>query len=94
MPGAAEMPGTAAMTVRVADDGAVVLEGACPVGDADAVARFLLLDPAASVDWRACDHLHTAIVQVLLAARPAMLGPPRSSFLREWVAPVLSGTPA
>jgi len=82
------------MTVRVADDGAIVLEGVCPAEDAEALAGFLLLDPAASVDWRGCDNVHTAVVQVLLAARPAMLGPPRSSFLRDWVAPVLSGAPA
>jgi hypothetical protein len=79
------------MTIRVADDGAIMLEGNCLPEDADAVARMLLLDPAASVDWRACDHAHTAIVQVLLTARPAMLGPPRSLFLRNWVAPLLSG---
>jgi hypothetical protein len=82
------------VTVRGADDGAIVLEGNCPAEDAEAVARMLLLDPAASVDWRACDHAHTAIVQVLLTARPVMVGPPRSLFLRNWVAPAISGTPA
>ena len=81
------------MTVRVTDDGAIMLEGNCPAEDAETIARMLLLDPAAAVDWHACDHAHTAIVQVLLSARPAMLGLPRSSFLREWVAPVLSGAP-
>ena len=79
------------MTVRVADDGAIMLEGNCPAEDAETIARLLLLDPAAAVDWRACDHAHTAIVQVLLTARPVMLGPPRSLFLRNWVAPALSG---
>jgi hypothetical protein len=82
------------MTVRVADDGTIMLEGNCPAEDAETVARMLLLDPAASVDWRACDNAHTAIVQVLLAARPAMVGPPRSVFLRNWVAPALLVTPA
>ena len=82
------------MTVSVADDGAIMLEGQCPPEDAETIARLLLLDPTASVDWRACDFAHTAIVQVLLTARPVMVGPPRSLFLRNWVAPVLSGTPA
>lgn len=82
------------MTVRGADDGAIVLEGTCPAGEAETVARMLLLDPAAKVDWRACDHAHAAIVQVLLTARPVMVGPPRSAFLRDWVAPAIAGTPA
>ena len=82
------------MTIRVADDGAIMLEGKCPAEDAETIARMLLLDPAATVDWRACDHAHTAIVQVLLTARPVMLGPPRSLFLRNWVAPVLSAAPS
>ena len=81
------------MTVRVADDGVIMLEENCPAEDAETIARMLLLDPAAAVDWRACDHAHTAIVQVLLTARPTMLGPPRSPFLKNWVAPVLSGAP-
>jgi hypothetical protein len=82
------------MTVGVADDGAIILRGNCPAEDAETVAHLLLLDPTAAVDWRACDHAHTAIVQVLLTARPAMLGPPGSSFLRNWVAPLLSRAPA
>ena len=82
------------MTVRVADDGAVMLEGNCLAEDAETIARMLLLDPAASVDWRRCEHAHTAIVQVLLTARPAMLGPTRSFFLRNWVAPMLPEAPA
>ncbi len=82
------------MTVRVADDGAIILEGNCLAEDAETLARMLLLDPAASVDWSGCEHAHTAIVQVLLTARPAMLGPPVSFFLRNWVAPVLPWAPA
>jgi hypothetical protein len=82
------------MTARVADDGAIMLEGNCPAADAETIARLLLLDPSATVDWRACDHAHAAIVQVLLTARPVMLGPPRSLFLRNWVAPVLSEAPS
>jgi hypothetical protein len=82
------------MTVRLMDDGVIMLEGDCPAGDAESVARFLLLDPAASVDWCGCDHAHTAIVQVLLAARPTIRGPARSLFLRNWIAAALSRRPA
>jgi hypothetical protein len=67
------------------------LEGTCQAEDAETVARMLLLNPTAAVDWRTCDHAHTAVIQVLLAARPVMVGVPRSVFLRNWVAPALSG---
>ena len=79
------------MTVRTADDGTIVLEGRCAVEDAETLVRLLLRAPAATVDWRDCDHAHTAIIQILMAARPAMRGPPRSIQLRHWIEPVLAG---
>jgi hypothetical protein len=63
------------MSVRVAD-GVIILEGACPVDEAESLLELLLANPGAPVDWSACGHLHTAVVQVLLAARPAMEGEP------------------
>jgi hypothetical protein len=78
------------MTVRLTDDGAIMLEGDCPVEDAETLARFLLLDPSAAVDWRACDLAHTAVIQILLAARPTTRGPPRSAFLSDWAARPIS----
>ena len=68
------------MTIRVADDGAIVLEGTCQAGDAETLARLLSSDPSATVDWRACVHAHTAIVQILLSARPPLRGPPGTYF--------------
>ena len=47
------------MTVRLFD-GAIVLEGACPVEDAEPLQSLLLQYPEAAVDWRACDAAHTA----------------------------------
>jgi len=82
------------MTVRLADDGAIMLEGNCPVEDAETLARFLLLDPSAAVDWRTCEKAHAAVIQILLTARPLMRGSPRSAFLRDWVTPVVSRSPA
>jgi hypothetical protein len=78
------------VTVRLTDDGVIVLEGDCPAEDAESMLRLLLLDPAAAVDWCGCDYAHTAIVQILLAARRVVHGPPRSLFLREWIAAAMS----
>jgi hypothetical protein len=79
------------MTVRSTDDGTIVLKGRCPIEDAETLMRLLSLNRSATVDWRECDYLHTAIIQILLAARPAMLGPPRFIQLRQWIAPILAG---
>ena len=45
--------------------------------------NFFWQIPDAPVDWSACGQLHTAVVQVLLAARPPMEGNPGTPFLRR-----------
>jgi hypothetical protein len=79
------------MTVRLAEDGTIMLEGTCPVADAELLARLLLSDPDAEVDWCACEQSHTAVVQVLLASHRSVRGPPQALFLRNWVEPLLAG---
>lgn len=78
------------MTVSVTEDGAIALEGNCSADDAETLLRHLLMNPSAEVDWCACDHLHTSVVQVLMATQPAMRGAPRSNFLVRWIQPILS----
>jgi hypothetical protein len=78
------------MTVHVAENGTIVLAGNCPVEDAESLVRLLLVDPAAELDWCACDQAHTAVIQVLLACGRSIRGPPRAIFLRNWVEPLLA----
>jgi hypothetical protein len=78
------------MTVQVAGDGTILLTGNCPVEDAEALVRLLLADPAADIDWSACERAHTAVVQVLLASPRRMRGRPQMQFLRDWVEPLLA----
>jgi hypothetical protein len=68
------------MTVRM-QQGAIVLGGHCPSGDAEHLLQLLLTEPAAFVDWRTCESAHTAVIQVLLAAKRDILGPPSSAEL-------------
>src|SRR5206468_181483 len=75
------------VSVRLAADNVVHLEGRCPVDDADTLLQLLAADPARVVDWRACETLHTALVQILLAVRPVLHGPCRDPFLQQWIAP-------
>jgi hypothetical protein len=77
------------MTVQVDDAGVIELKGRCAAGDAELLLQRLLAAPGSSVEWSSCEHLHSAVLQVLLAARPPMRGTPTNSFLATHVAPVL-----
>lgn len=77
------------MTVRMAASGVIELTGDCRE-DAEPLLRLLLSSPGAAVDWRGCQGAGTAVVQVLMAARPALLGPPADVRLADWVAPALA----
>jgi hypothetical protein len=69
---------------------AIELEGACSSEDAEILLQHLLEAPKLQVDWRACESAHTAVIQVLMAAKPKLLGPPVGSALRDWVEPLLT----
>lgn len=78
------------MTVRIAAGGCIALSGSCPSADAEPLLQLLLADPGATVDWRDCQGAHTAVVQVLMAVKPKLLGPPADARLEDWVAPVIA----
>jgi hypothetical protein len=80
------------MTLRISGDGAVALVGDCPSEDADALLRHLCIHRTADVDWRECESAHTAVVQVLIAARIRPQGPAANRFLAEIVEPLLMRT--
>ena len=75
------------MSVRVVSDSIIALEGNCPLEDAEMLQRSLLAHPAAAVYWGSCSHAHTAVIQILLAAQPRLIGTPDNPFLRSRVAP-------
>lgn len=77
------------MTVRLAEDGSITLEGNCPSEDAEQLQRYLLSDPTAQVDWRCCVTAHTAVIQIMLAFRPVMMGPPSGDLLKRHIEPLM-----
>ena len=79
------------MTVRLAQDGVIRLEGVCPTEDAEPLLRLLSSNRRLAVDWTACEQAHTAVIQILLAARPELLGPPVDAFLRDHLEIQLNG---
>ena len=63
------------MTVSVTKDGAIELSGHCGVEDAEALQQRLLAAPRSTVEWSSCEHLHSAVIQVLLAGKPSYSRP-------------------
>ncbi|MBJ6127022.1 hypothetical protein [Microvirga splendida] len=78
------------MSVRLEGD-IVLLEGPCRVEDAEPLLRLLQADRGRTVDLTGAEHLHAAVVQVLMALRPAIRGTAGDAFLRDWIAPALAG---
>lgn len=77
------------MTVRVPEPGKIEISGRCGAEDAEVLQRYLLADPRSTVEWGACEHLHTAVLQVLLVQKPRMQGLPAAAFLGAHIAPLL-----
>lgn len=73
------------MTVRIADDGIILLQGVCAIEDAEALLRHLSAEPGTQVDWSACEHAHTAIIQVLMAVKPKIVGWPTDPFVGKYL---------
>jgi hypothetical protein len=72
------------VTVRRKNDGGIELDGRCPVEDAELLLELLQATPSAFLDWRQCSHIHTAVFQVLLAARPALVGSCGDAWVERW----------
>jgi len=76
------------MPIRYNDQTAV-MDGVCTIEEVEGLIAFLERTPRASVSMSACEHVHTAILQVLLGHRVTLVGDVPSPFLWKWVAPLL-----
>jgi ABC-type transporter Mla MlaB component len=77
------------MTVHL-EGHAIHLQGECRVEDAERLLEHLQADRSRRVDLSRAGTLHTAVVQVLLALRPAISGRSDDPFVRDWIEPLLS----
>lgn len=68
----------------------IVLEGACRVEDAEPLLGWLQADGSRIVDLAEAEHLHTAVLQVLMALRPSIRGAGKNGFIRDWIVPALT----
>ena len=67
------------------------LEGVCPVEDAEVLLQHAQ-EGYRLADWSGCTLLHTACLQVVLAARLPLRGLPQDAALAQWLAPLLAST--
>jgi hypothetical protein len=66
----------------------VHLSGPVRVEDAEPLAALLQADRNRSVDLTQSISLHTAIVQVLLAFEPRLIGSTTDPFVQTWLTPL------
>jgi len=76
------------MSVRLAD-GIIHVEGAGEVADAEPILAALVDDHASTVDLSRAGRLHSAIVQLLLALRPRVIGTPSDPFYASHIVTLL-----
>jgi hypothetical protein len=65
-------------------EGRIVLEGRCRIEDAETLLQALQHSPGSIVDIQKADILHTAVVQVLLAAHRPIRGISEHEFLARF----------
>ena len=71
------------MTVK-SNDGRIALQGRCRVEDAEPLLAELQRNSGSVVDLEAAETLHSAVVQVLLAAKPRIVGLSKTDFLARY----------
>ena len=81
------------MTVRLTTEGEIELTGRCGAEDAEVLQHYLVAASKSVVEWHGCEHLHSAVIQVLLVASPRIRGEPSNAFLIAHIAPLLQRLP-
>jgi len=77
------------MPIEFSDERAV-LTGVCAVEEAESLLSWVLQHPGAPVDAAACEHLHSAVLQVLMARRPPISALPATGALQQVLQPLMA----
>jgi hypothetical protein len=75
------------MTVRV-DGERLILSGSCSVEDAEPLLQALQVGGVREIDWSAAEKLHTAVIQLMLAAGVPVTGTPADPRLGRHLRPL------
>lgn len=65
----------------------------CTVEEAEQLLQWLHDAPAGQLKLADCTHIHTAIVQVMMAGRAVIAWPPTDKDLARWLMPALMHDP-
>jgi hypothetical protein len=76
------------------DEGVARLTGSCTVEEAEPLLDWLRATPDPALDLSACLAAHSAVVQVLLAARPRVVAPPPDPVLAAALADRMPAFPS
>jgi hypothetical protein len=78
------------MTIEL-EEGRIRLSGRCGADEAERLLA-LLAEGHDLVDVSGCEHLHAALLQLLIAAGPAIAGEP-APFIARWLVPLIERVP-
>ena len=67
-------------------------EGTCAVEEAEELMLWLKSNPGAGINLKKCEHLHTSVLQVIMAFRPKFGQPPADPLLKGLTDMILSTT--
>jgi hypothetical protein len=70
------------MSIEIASD-CIHLAGVVVVEEAESLAAHLKEHPQSAVNLSACESMHSAVLQVLLALKPQLVGLPSDPWLRS-----------
>lgn len=66
-----------------------IMEGECAVEDAEVLLEWILLNPKGKINLKQCEHMHTAVLQVLMAVNPSVSVWPDKDSPACWLSTVL-----
>jgi len=73
-------------------DGVLLCAGTLAVDDAEQLLQLVLETADTSADLSACQHVHSACLQVLMAARVRVTAWPEQTVLTDWLRAALEPT--
>lgn len=68
----------------------IVMSDVCSIEDAEELQRFLETHSQAYVKLTHCEHMHTALLQLLMQYNVTVRDTAYSPFLWKWVVPLLN----
>ena len=68
-----------------------MLQGHCEIEEAETLLTWLFEHPQGEIDLKQVEHIHAAILQVLMALKPVISAWPDDDKVEFWLVPALNG---